>query len=215
MLPIEWLLRRLRNEEEELEKNFPEIGISVKDLYDVKSGRGTHQKIPTPVGIDSVEVVRIYEITGLKASGYAKFKEVIKPQDTHDFNIYILRSYPWGLFTMKDGKTPLYEAPIRIRHMSNIFHPNIMPGPKYIDDEYAGAVCWAVYSNWVTTFTLSKLVEGYKFLIENPNPDPREALKRPICQEAAVYFSQKQGLYGRPLTHAQRETRRPIVVGVS
>lgn len=215
MLPIEWLLRRLRNEEEELKRNFPEIRISVKNLYDVKSGSGTYQKVPTPVGIDNVEVVRIYEISGLKASGYAKFKETIKPQDMHDFNIYVLRSYPWGLFTMKNSKTPLYEAPIRIRHISNIFHPNIMPGPKYIDDEYAGAICWAVYSNWVTTFTLSKLVEGYKFLIENPNPDLREALKRPICQEAAIYFSQGQGLYNRLPTYTRREVRRPIVVGVT
>lgn len=220
MLPLKWLLIRLANEEKKLKERFPEIVFKVKNLYNLSTGRGKYLEIPTPIGIDKVEVVKVYEISNLRASGYAKVGGEIKPQKVHSFNLYVLRGYPFGQFTLKTQRRGiLYEAPVRIRHMSNIFHPNIMPGPKYVHDDYAGAVCWGVYSNWITTNTLDKLVEAYKLLIENPNPDPKEALGRPICKEAALYFMRKLGQKvvdsgSRPVHHSTGR-RKPIVRGVS
>lgn len=220
MLPLEWLLKRLANEEKKLKERFPEIVFKTRNLYDLSTGRGKYLRIPTPIGIDRVEVVKVYEISNLRASGYVKIRGEIKPQPLHSFNLYILRSYPFGQFTLKTQQHGiLYEAPIRIRHISNIFHPNIMPGPRYIHDDYAGAVCWGVYSNWITTNTLDKLVEAYKLLIENPNPDPKEALKRPICKEAAIYFMQKLGQKivdtSDRLAYRPTGKRKPIVRDVS
>ena len=212
MLPLEWLLNRLRNEEKNLREKFPDLKFSVEDLCDFKRESGKIYKIPTPIGIDEVEVVRIYKFRGFYARAFVKRREVIDRTFHHDFDLYILRSYPLGLSSIKSPvKRPLYEAPVRIRYLSNIFHPNIMPGPDFIEDDYAGAVCWAAYSNWLTSFTLDKLVESFKMLIENPNPDPRDALKRPICIEAAMFFSRT--LY--PSTGVMEGgARRPRVIGV-
>ncbi|MCF8885705.1 MAG: hypothetical protein L4877_07975 [Aigarchaeota archaeon] len=214
MFPLQWLLERLKNEENQLIKKFPNIKYAVEDLYDVKKETGKYVKIPTPVGIDEVEVVRIYKFKNLYAKAYVKIGDRVDRVFYHDFDLYILRSYPLGLSTLKNPlRRPLYEAPIRIRYRSNIFHPNILPGPDYIDDEYAGAVCWTVYANWLTSFTLDKLVESFKMLIENPNPDIREALKRPICQEAATFF---EGLLQKPVNlETVRTYRKPVVRGVS
>ncbi|MEM4466348.1 MAG: hypothetical protein QXE61_04325 [Nitrososphaerota archaeon] len=214
MFPLQWLLERLKNEEKQLIKKFPNIKYAVEDLYDVKKETGKYVKIPTPVGIDEVEVVRIYKFKNLYAKAYVKIGDRVDRVFYHDFDLYILRSYPLGLSTLKNPlRRPLYEAPIRIRYRSNIFHPNILPGPDYIDDEYAGAVCWTVYANWLTSFTLDKLVESFKMLIENPNPDIREALKRPICQEAAIFF---EGLLQKPVNlETVRTYRKPVVRGVS
>jgi len=213
MFPLVWLLQRLRNEEDQLRKKFPDINYSVEDLYDLKREAGKLVKIPTPVGMDEVEVIKVYKFRKLYAKAYVKIGNRIERAFHHDFDLYILRSYPLGLSTLKNlSKRPLYEAPIRIRYKSNIFHPNILPGPDYLpDDDYAGAVCWAVYSNWLTSLTLDKLVESFKLLIENPNPDIRDALKRPICQEAALFFA---GLSPQPL-NLRKESRRPVVLGVS
>lgn len=221
MLPINWLLKRLANEEERLKQSFPNIKVERKDLVGEFSSTGRLVKIPVPIGIEEVEAVRIYKINGLDAAGFVKEGNSVKKLGIHSFEIYILRSYPFGLYTMKTiKKQTFYDAPIRIKHLSNIYHPNIMPGPAYIDDEYAGAVCWAVYGNWLQTMTLEKIVEGYKLLIENPNPDPREALNRPICKEAATYFS--GGLMSpvfpsSPVLEKRAEPigrRKPSVVGV-
>ncbi|MEM4383702.1 MAG: hypothetical protein QXH32_05600 [Candidatus Caldarchaeum sp.] len=227
MLPLQWLLKRLSNEEQKLREKFPEIKLERKDLFNEATGAGRLVKIPVPVGIDEVEVVRVYKIDGLKASGYVKEGDMVKPLNSHSFEIHILRSYPFGLYSLKNPKKlAFYDAPIRIRHLSNIFHPNIMPGPSYLADEYAGAVCWAVYANWLQTMTLEKIVEGYRDLIQNPNPDPREALNRPICKEAANYFMRKnlgKDTTGpvQPATPVQElsarhgRERKPVVVGVS
>jgi hypothetical protein len=212
MLPLQWLLNRLKNEEEQLQKKFPDTKFTVDNMYDLKKESGKYLKIPTPVGIDEVETIRIYKFRKLYAKAYVKRENIIDRTFYHDFDLYILRSYPLGLSSIKNPlKQPLYEAPVRIRYLSNIFHPNIMPGPNYLDDEYAGAVCWAAYSNWLTLFTLDKLVESFKMLIENPNPDPREALKRPICLEAAAFFS--KSVY-QPASIPREGYRKPRVVGV-
>jgi len=212
MFPLQWLLQRLKNEENQLMKKFPDLKYSVENLYDFKKETGKFVKIPTPVGMDEVEAVRVYRFRNLYAKAYMKIGDRIERTFYHDFDLYILRSYPLGLSTLKNlSKRPLYEAPIRIRYKSNIFHPNILPGPDYLPgDEYAGAVCWAVYSNWLTSLTLDKLVESFKLLIENPNPDIRDALKRPICQEAALFFA---GLAPQPL-NLKKEPRKPVVLGV-
>lgn len=214
MFPLSWLLERLRNEENYLVKKFPDIKYSIEDLYDIRKESGKYVKIPTPIGIDEVEVIRIYKFKGLYARAYVKIGNRIDRTFYHDFDLYILRSYPLGLSTLKNPlKRPLYEAPIRIRYKSNIFHPNILPGPEHIDDEYAGAVCWAVYANWLTSLTLDKIVESFKMLIENPNPDIKEALKRPICQEAALFFG---GVLQKTINlRTGGEYRKPIVRGVS
>jgi hypothetical protein len=207
MLPLEWLLERLKNEEQELSKRFPELRFNVENLYDKRRGSGKYLKIPTPIGIDEVEVVRVYKFSGLRANGYVKLGDKIDKALYHNFNLYILRSYPVGLLTMKNIlKRPLYEAPIRVRYMSNIFHPNILPGPDYIDDEYAGTICWAVYSEWLPSLTLDKLVEGFKMMIENPNPnDPLR--NRPICREAAKFFSREGST-----SKQEGEEREPIIL---
>jgi hypothetical protein len=212
MLPIQWLLNRLKNEEEQLRKKFPDLKFTVEDTYDLKKESGRYFRIPTPVGIDEVETIRIYKFKKLYAKAYVKRENRIDGAFYHDFDLYVLRSYPLGLSSIKNPlKKPLYEAPVRIRYISNIFHPNILPGPDYLDDEYAGAVCWAAYSNWLTSFTLEKLVESFRMLIENPNPDPREALKRPISQEAAIFFA--KSAY-QPVNVAKEGFRKPRVVGV-
>ncbi|MEM1949156.1 MAG: hypothetical protein QXO30_01890 [Candidatus Caldarchaeum sp.] len=227
MLPLQWLLKRLSNEEQKLREKFPEIKLERQDLFNEATGAGRIVKIPVPVGIDEVEAVRVYRVNGLKASGYVKERDTVKPLNTHSFEIYILRSYPFGLYSLKNPKKlAFYDAPIRIRHLSNVYHPNIMPGPAYLADEYAGAVCWAVYANWLQTMTLEKIVEGYRDLIENPNPDPKEALNRPICKEAATYFMSR--LTEKHVAAAQQPVRptekpfvqhggqrKPVVVGVS
>jgi hypothetical protein len=213
MLPLQWLLYRLKNEEDQLRKKFPDIKCTIEDTYDMKKESGRYFKVPTPIGIDEVETIRIYRIRNLYAKAYVKKGNVIDRTYYHDFDLYVLRSYPLGLSSIKTPqKKPLYEAPVRIRYLSNIFHPNILPGPDYLNnDEYAGAVCWAAYSNWLTSFTLEKLVESFRMLIENPNPDPREALKRPIAQEAAIFFA-KSG--HQPLDIIRKDFRKPRVVGV-
>jgi hypothetical protein len=212
MLPLQWLLNRLKNEEEQLLKRFPDLKFSVEDLYDTRREAGRYVRIPTPAGTDEVEVIRIYKFRRMYAKAFIKKRDVIDKTFYHDFDLYILRSYPWGLSSIKNPfKRPLYEAPVRIRYLSNIFHPNIMPGPNYIDDEYSGVVCWAAYSNWLTSFTLDKLVESFKMLIENPNPDPKEALKRPICLEAAMFFS--RSIYPQ-IEIREKEGRKPRVIGV-
>ncbi|MEM3820002.1 MAG: hypothetical protein QXF08_06120, partial [Nitrososphaerota archaeon] len=168
MFPLQWLLERLKNEESQLVKKFPDLKYTVENLYDIKKETGKYVKIPTPVGIDEVEAIRIYKFRNLYAKAYVKLGDRIDTIFRHDFDLYILRSYPLGLSTLKNPlRRPLYNAPVRIRYRSNIFHPNILPGPDYLDDEYAGAVCWAVYVNWLTSFTLDKLVESFKMLIEN------------------------------------------------
>jgi hypothetical protein len=212
MLPLQWLLYRLKNEEEQLLRRFPDLKYSVEDLYDKRRESGKYLKIPTPAGIDEVEVVRIYKFRKLYAKAFVKTGNIVSGTFYHDFDLYILRSYPWGLSSIKNlFKRPLYEAPVRIKYLSNIFHPNIMPGPDYVEDEYAGTVCWAAYSNWLTSLTLEKLVEGFKLLIENPNPNPREAIKRPICEEAAMFFSRTTP----PLiSEAKEGVRKPRVVSV-
>lgn len=212
MLPLQWLLNRLKNEEEQLLNKFPDVKFDVEDLYDLKKESGRYLKIPVPVGIDEVEVIRIYKFKKLYAKAFVKKGDVIDRTSYHDFNLYILRSYPLGLSSIKNPlKRPLYEAPVRIRYLSNIFHPNIMPGPNYIDDEYSGAVCWAAYSTWLPAFTLDKLVESFRILIENPNPDPREALKRPVCLEAASFFS--KSMY-RSVGVVGGGNKKPRVLGV-
>ncbi len=211
MLPLKWLLERLENEEKQLLKTFPDLKFTIENFYDTSKETGRYMKVPTPVGIDEVEVIRVYKFKKLYAKAFAKIRSVIERVFYHDFDLYILRSYPLGSSTLKNPlKKPLYEAPIRIRYMSNIFHPNILPGPDFIDDEYAGAVCWTIYSNWLTSFTLDKIVQSFKMLIENPNPDVREALKRPICQEAAMFFA---GAVLHPISE-RKEVRKPIVRGV-
>ncbi|MEM1550298.1 MAG: hypothetical protein QXR13_00010 [Candidatus Bathyarchaeia archaeon] len=214
MFPLQWLLERLKNEESQLLNKFPDLKYTVENLYDVKRETGKYIKIPTPLGIDEVEVLKIYKFKNLYAKAYVRIGDRIDRTFYHDFDLYILRSYPLGLSTLKNPlRRPLYEAPVRIRYRSNIFHPNILPGPDYLDDEYAGAVCWAVYANWLTSFTLDKLIESFKMLIENPNPDIREALKRPICQEAALFFS---GILPKATRVATEKIyRKPIVKGVS
>ncbi|MEM2703177.1 MAG: hypothetical protein QXR45_08455 [Candidatus Bathyarchaeia archaeon] len=214
MFPLQWLLERLKNEESQLVKKFPDLKYTVENLYDIKKETGKYVKIPTPVGIDEVEAIRIYKFRNLYAKAYVKLGDRIDTTFRHDFDLYILRSYPLGLSTLKNPlRRPLYNAPVRIRYRSNIFHPNILPGPDYLDDEYAGAVCWAVYVNWLTSFTLDKLIESFKMLIENPNPDIREALKRPICQEAALFFA---GILPKHTSPTMEKTyRKPIVRGVS
>lgn len=214
MFPLQWLLERLKNEETQLKNKFPDVTYTVENLYDFRKETGKYMRIPTPIGIDVVEVVRIYKFKNLHAKAYVKIGDRIDRTLHHDFDLYILRSYPLGLSTLKNPlKRPLYEAPIRIRYRSNIFHPNILPGPEYIDDEYAGAVCWTVYANWLTSFTLDKIVEGFKMLIENPNPDIREALKRPICQEAALFF---RGILQETINlEVGKAYRKPIIRGVS
>ena len=177
---MKWLLGRLGNEEESLLKSFPDLTFEKRDYY--SGERGKVMKLMSPRGVEKLEVVRKYTIKGLRAKGFVGRPPNLRESNLHDFEIYILRNYPYS-FESREPPYRLYVAPIRTRYLSNIFHPNIEPGPSY---GYDGVVCWAAYQAWLPVMTLPKIVEAFKMLIENPNPD--DPLNVDICLEAARWF---------------------------
>ena len=134
--------------------------------------------------METVPVVVKY-IVKVKANGYYKpLLQKPKPQKEHIFEVYVLRNYP---FPDISGKRRL-GAPIRLLWLSNIFHPNIAPGPGYGG---TGVVCWEVLKKWLKVFNLLTIIEGVKALIEEPEPD--DPLLYPICKSAARWYKSRKG----------------------
>ena len=182
-LPLKLLLRRLKHEEEDLKKN--NIWFARYDFYDESKGKEfEYVYVPTIYEYEKVPVVVKYTVR-IEAQGYWKtgtIRKKIIEWKNHTFEIYILRNYPYPDIS---GKYRL-GAPIRLRWLSPIFHPNIAPGPGYGGD---GVVCWDILKKWIRIFNLISIIKGIKFLIENPNPD--DPLRYPICKEAAMWFRAK------------------------
>jgi len=199
------LEKKLSNEEAEAKARFKEVTITSEDYW--QGERCSWLEVPTVRGMDRVEVVKVFHIRGLKARGYEKIGKSIILRYLHNFDIYILRSYPFPDEKRVEGIKE-YAAPIRIVHISNIFHPNIEPGPE-AGSQYYGRVCWNIFYKraWEPTFKLSSLMISYKNLIEMPNPeDPITRVG--ICLEAASWF-RKHGI----TRYASRPARRlPRVV---
>ena len=179
MLPSQALLLRLRNDEKELRDLEPNIVLSSENF--LSGERGTVMRIPTvKEGTEEVEVAFIYHVSGLEANGYVLRDDRVIPRKYHNFDIYILRSYP---FPLGGISRKVYKAPLRIIHKSDIFHPNIEPGPEA---GKKGRVCWNIFEKWLPTLSLSSIVTAYRELIENPLPaDP---LHIDICLRAASWF---------------------------
>ncbi len=214
MLPSEALLIRLRNDEKELRNSEPNIILSSENL--LLGEKGTLLKIPTvKEGEEEVEVAFIYHISDLEANGYILRDNQVVPRRYHNFDVYILRSYPFP-FGEVSGKA--YKAPLRIVHRSDIFHPNIEPGPEA---GRKGRVCWNVFEKWLPTLSLSSIVTAYRELIENPLPaDP---LHIDVCLRAAEWFCKRCPNYDickslskmekmeRCVNRLGRASRRPVI----
>jgi len=167
------LLKRLSNEEEELRKES--ISFSKIDYYVGEKPKKI--EVFTVYGPEKVPVVRKYTVKFV-ARGFVKKGYSIVPQWDHVASIYILRHYP-----IPNPKDRL-GAPVRITWESDIFHPNIAPGPLYGGN---GVVCWGILKKWLKTITLLQLIRGLQMLVQNPNPDD-PIHNPPICLEAAEYF---------------------------
>jgi len=179
LLPLSLLLKRLTHEERDLKEH--NIWFARQDLY--SNEEYTMISMPTVAGVESVPVVVKYTVK-IEADGYYKpLLKKPKPLKEHIFEIYILRNYP---FPDTSRKYRL-GAPIRLLWLSNIFHPNIAPGPSFGG---TGVVCWYVLKKWLKMFNLLTIIEGVKALIENPEPD--DPLRYKICKAAAEWFNKKK-----------------------
>ena len=176
ILPWDKLQRRLKAEEGELTK----INIHFERVY-----MDTYMKFYRVYSGDLEELhVAVKYLVKLKARGYVLDRGNIESKNEHEASIYVLRNYPYP-----DEKT---GAPLRIFWESDIFHPNIAPGPRYGG---TGLVCWKMIKEWGKTFSLASLVKGLQLLVENPNPD--DPLSRyPICVAAANFFKDNPHLTG-------------------
>jgi ubiquitin-protein ligase len=172
MLPLEFVFKRLENEEKEIGDIV--IRYSKEDFTN-----GKKIGIATVLGYEIIAPVRVYNVE-FKAEGLMlPYKSTTPiPFSNHAASIYILRNYPFPDDSSKLG------APVRIEWISPIFHPNIAPGRKYGG---TGVVCWQALKKWMKTFNLRGLILGLRILVENPNPD--DPLKfPPVCLQAAEYF---------------------------
>ena len=176
MLPEDKFQRRLKAEEEELKK----AGIPFE-----RSEINSVLQFPMVYSTAMEELnVAVKYYVQFKARGYILEGRTVKPKQEHEASIYVLRNYPYP-----DEKT---GAPLRIFWESDIFHPNIVPGPRYGG---TGLVCWKMIKEWGKTFSLVSLIRGLQLLVENPNPD--DPLSRyPTCVAAAQFFKENPQLTG-------------------
>lgn len=177
-LPMPLLKKRLLREEQELKEN----GYSF-NVVDLSTGeRGRLIKVPTTEGEEFVEVVKRYRFI-IKARGYEKTPEgEIRPRDTHEFYLYVLRHYPFS------DPSSRFGAPIRFKWLTPIFHPNISNG---VLAGGKGIVCWHILENWMTSMSLLSVLKGIKFLVEKPNLS--DYLIFPETREAAMWYEKMIG----------------------
>jgi len=173
MLPLEFVLRRLDNEEKEMAElvvryHREELRSKPKDVV-----------VATSIGYETIRPIRRYDVE-FKAPGFMlPLKSSVPiPLMDHAVRIFILPNYPFPDDSSRLG------APIRFEWVTPIFHPNISPGPRYGG---TGVVCWDILKKWVKMFNLKTIVEGLKLLVSNPNPEDPLRLP-PICTQAAEYF---------------------------
>jgi hypothetical protein len=178
-LPINLLLRRLQNEEEELSRLDSVIRFSKADHY--KGERGEEIDVFTAYGWNRVEVVRSYDIE-FKAQGFYMPNNSTRPLplNSHVVKVFILRWYPYYDDSRRLG------APVRLSWVTPIFHPNIAPGIKFGGN---GVVCWNLLKKSITKISLSAIVNGLIVLVSNPYPDDPISVPK-ICKEAALYFKE-------------------------
>ncbi len=176
------LYNRLDNEERLLRRlPFAEV-LSKEDTCDLETDTCRKVTLETIFGVETLTVARIYRIR-INARGYERTSagEII-PRNTHEFLLYILRSYPFPI----PSKKTKGGAPIRIVWLTPIFHPNIMPG---LEGGGKGVVCWGVLQQWLPTMTLKDIVTGIKNLVEHPNI--YDAILSPETKEAAEWFRRR------------------------
>jgi ubiquitin-protein ligase len=191
VLPHEKLLKRLSREEKEL--NEQGLQFTRSEVWCMLNFPMIYSQ-----GYEALDVAVKYTVN-FNARGFILTKKGVIEQLNHTASIYVLRFYPY--------LDPKSGAPVRIFWESNIFHPNICPGPKYGGD---GSVCWKMIREWGKNFSLATLVKGLQLLVENPNPD--DALNRiPICVQAASFFKDNPHLTG---SYRAMKVRRPQVVGI-
>ncbi|MCE4628181.1 MAG: hypothetical protein F7C34_03420 [Desulfurococcales archaeon] len=175
-LPLKLVLKRLENEEAELRSLGYEF--TAEELHDGSDGKTI--ELLTINGRERLNVIKRYRVT-INARGYERRPTgEIVPRFRHEVYIYILRHYPFV-------DTRRYGAPVRFQWITPIFHPNISNG---IEAGGLGIVCWHILKEWIPSFTLPKIVEALKSLVENPNPD--DALIYPETLEAARWFARRR-----------------------
>lgn len=175
-LPLKLVLKRLENEEAELRSLGYEF--SSEDLHNGVDGKIL--ELVTINGRERLNVIKRYRVT-INARGYERRPTgEIVPRFRHEVYIYVLRHYPFV-------DTRRYGAPVRFQWITPIFHPNISNG---IEAGGLGIVCWHILKEWIPSFTLPKIVEALKSLVENPNPD--DALIYPETLEAARWFARRR-----------------------
>jgi ubiquitin-protein ligase len=190
MLPQDKLLKRLEREEQEMRQQGYEF--TREEMW-----RPMSFPMVYSAGLETLDVALRYIVT-FQARGFVLTKKGVEEQLTHTASIYVLRHYPY--------LDPKLGAPMRIFWESNIFHPNICPGPRYGGN---GLVCWKMIREWGKTFSLATLVRGLQLLVENPNPDDPLS-KIPICMQATAFFKDNPHLMGSMQPSAGG---RPRVVG--
>jgi ubiquitin-protein ligase len=113
-------------------------------------------------------------ILNLKASGFIKEKESLKPKNSHRIYLKINRSFP-------------YPGGIDFSWLSNIFHPNIHPVELSFSSELGtGFICLNILKKWSRLSDLVTTIRALRILVENPNP--QDPLDYPQCLEAATFF---------------------------
>jgi len=189
-LPQDKLLKRLSREEAEMKQQ----GLQFKrhEIW-----RSLNFPMVYSLGYETLDVAVNYSVD-FNARGFILTKKGVVEQLNHTANIYVLRFYPY--------LDPKYGAPIRIFWESNIFHPNICPGPKYGGN---GLVCWKMIREWGKNFSIATLVKSLQLLVENPNPD--DSLNNiPICVQASAFFKENPHLMS---TLRPEKVGGPRVVG--
>lgn len=181
MLPKHILQKLLTRELEEAKKLFPDASFTVENYW--KGEAGTPYKVPTAAGYYEVEAVQVVHVKNFKAKGYEKKGSTIVPRLHHNLDIVILRTYPF--LSVKTR----YSSPIWLIQQSNIFHPNIEPGPE-AGPQYRGIIDLPICTKWIYRPTLPNILQKYKNLIENPAYD--EPMHIPICLEAAAWFKSRK-----------------------
>lgn len=101
-------------------------------------------------------------VVELNAHGFVEERGEVKPKEKHKFKVLLKREFP-------------YPGGIEAVFLTPIFHPNIRS-----ED---GLVCIQLLNEWSETTSVANVVNGLKWLVENPNP------ASPLNKQAAEYFS--------------------------
>jgi ubiquitin-protein ligase len=115
----------------------------------------------------------------LNARGLAEESGRIVSKDGHKVRIVLKRDFP-------------YPGGIEVAFTTPIFHPNVR--------REDGLVCIQLLNEWSETSSVSSVVNGLKWLLENPNP------ASPLNKDAAEYFVKMNSAAG------SRTIKKPRIV---